>query len=54
VARERVPLKVIQRRLGRVNPGVMSFYRDGYQHAEIIDTPRDVWRESRDTQAGLA
>jgi site-specific recombinase XerD len=36
MAREGVPLKVIQRQLGHVNLGVTSVYLDGIDTAEII------------------
>jgi hypothetical protein len=36
MARERVPLNVIQRQLGRVNLGVTSVYLDGIDTAEIM------------------
>ena len=38
MAREGVPLNVIQRQLGHVNLGVTSIYPQGIDHAEIIDT----------------
>jgi hypothetical protein len=38
MAREGVPLKVIQRQLGHVNLGVTSVYLDGIDTAEIIGT----------------
>jgi integrase len=38
MARERVPLNVIQRQLGHVNLGVTSVYLDGIDTAEIIET----------------
>lgn len=37
MAREGVPLNVIQRQLGHVNLGVTSIYLQGIDHAEIID-----------------
>jgi site-specific recombinase XerD len=40
MARERVPLNVIQRQLGHVNLGVTSVYLDGIDTAEIIETVR--------------
>jgi site-specific recombinase XerD len=38
MAREGVPLNVIQRQLGHVNLGITSVYLDGIDTAEIIDT----------------
>jgi integrase/recombinase XerD len=38
MARERVPLNVIQRQLGHVTLGVTSVYLDGIDTAEIIET----------------
>ena len=38
MAREGVPLNVIQRQLGRVNLGITSVYLQGIDNAEIIDT----------------
>jgi site-specific recombinase XerD len=37
MARERVPLNVIQRQLGHANLGVTSIYLQGIDHVEIID-----------------
>jgi integrase len=37
-ARERVPMIVIQRRLGHSNLGITSVYLQGIGNAEIIDT----------------
>ncbi len=38
MAREGVPLLVIQRQLGHTNLGVTSIYLQGIDNAEIIDT----------------
>jgi integrase/recombinase XerD len=38
MAREEVPLVVIQRQLGHANLGITSVYPQGIDHAEIIDT----------------
>lgn len=38
MAREGVPLNVIQRQLGHVNLGITSIYLQGIDNAEIIDT----------------
>jgi site-specific recombinase XerD len=38
MAREGVPLNVIQRQLGHVNLGITSVYLQGIDSAEIIDT----------------
>ena len=38
MAREGVPLIVIQRRLGHSNLGITSVYLQGIDNAEIIDT----------------
>ncbi len=38
MAREGVPLVVIQRQLGHVNLGITSIYLQGIDNAEIIDT----------------
>ena len=38
MAREGVPLNVIQRQLGHANLGITSVYPQGTDNAEIIDT----------------
>jgi site-specific recombinase XerD len=38
MAREGVPLNVIQRQLGHANLGITSVYLEGIDNAEIIDT----------------
>jgi integrase len=38
MARERVPLNVIQRQLGHANLGITSVYLHGIDNSEIIDT----------------
>jgi integrase/recombinase XerD len=38
MAREGVPLNVIQRQLGRANLGITSIYLQGIDNSEIIDT----------------
>jgi len=38
MAREGVPLNVIQRQLGHANLGITSVYPEGIDNAEIIDT----------------
>jgi site-specific recombinase XerD len=38
MAREGVPLNVIQRQLGHANLGITSVYLEGIDSAEIIDT----------------
>ena len=38
MAREGVPLNVIQRQLGHANLGITSVYMEGVENAEIIDT----------------
>ena len=38
MAREGVPLIVIQRQLGHTNLGITSIYLQGIDNAEIIDT----------------
>ena len=40
MAREGVPLNVIQRQLGHANLGVTSVYLQGIDSAEIIETVR--------------
>jgi site-specific recombinase XerD len=40
MAREGVPLVVIQRQLGHSNLGITSIYLQGIDNAEIIDTVR--------------
>jgi integrase/recombinase XerD len=40
MAREGVPLNVIQRQLGHANLGITSIYLQGIDNAEIIDTIR--------------
>jgi integrase/recombinase XerD len=40
MAREGVPLNVIQRQLGHANLGVTSIYLQGIDNAEIIETVR--------------
>jgi site-specific recombinase XerD len=40
MAREGVPLDVIQRQLGHANLGITSVYRQGIDNAEIIDAVR--------------
>jgi integrase/recombinase XerD len=41
MAREGVPLMVIQRQLGHTNLGITSIYLQGIDSAEIIDTGPD-------------
>jgi integrase/recombinase XerD len=38
MAREGVPITVIQRQLGHANLGITSIYLQGIDNAEIIDT----------------
>jgi integrase/recombinase XerD len=38
MAREGVPLNVIQRQLGHANLGITSVYLQGIDNSEIIDT----------------
>lgn len=38
MAREGVPLNVIQRQLGHANLGVTSIYLQGIDHSEVINT----------------
>ena len=38
MAREGVPLNVIQRQLGHANLGITSIYLQGIDNSEIIDT----------------
>jgi integrase/recombinase XerD len=40
MAREGVPLNVIQRQVGHANLGITSVYLEGIDNAEIIDTVR--------------
>ena len=40
MAREGVPLNVIQRQLGHANLGVTSVYLQGIETAEIVETVR--------------
>jgi len=40
MAREGVPLNVIQRQLGHANLGITSIYLQGIDSAEIIETVR--------------
>jgi integrase/recombinase XerD len=40
MAREGVPLNVIQRQLGHANLGITSIYLQGIDNTEIIDTVR--------------
>ena len=42
LAREGVPLIVIQRQLGHSNLGITSIYLQGIDNAEIIETPESV------------
>ena len=44
MAREGVPLNVIQRQLGHANLGITSVYLQGIDNAEIIDTVH--WRRA--------
>ncbi len=53
MARERVPLNVIQRQLGHVNLGVTSVYLDGIDTAEIIDTVHNRRPPMISASAGL-
>jgi hypothetical protein len=51
MAREGVPLNVIQRQLGHANLGITSVYLQGIDNAEIIDTVHGLGgacRQSRD------
>ena len=38
MARERVPLNVIQRQLGHANLGITSVYLQGIANSEIVET----------------
>ena len=53
MAREGVPLNVIQRQLGHVNLGVTSVYLDGIDTAEIIDTVHNRRPPMISASAGL-
>jgi site-specific recombinase XerD len=53
MAREGVPLNVIQRQLGHVNLGVTSVYLDGIDTAEIIDTVHNRRSPMISASAGL-
>ena len=43
MAREGVPLIVIQRQLGHTNLGITSIYLQGIDNTEIIDTVHARW-----------
>jgi site-specific recombinase XerD len=53
MAREGVPLNVIQRQLGHVNLGITSISLDGIDTAEIIDTVHNRRPPMISTPAGL-
>jgi site-specific recombinase XerD len=53
MAREGVPLNVIQRQLGHANLGVTSIYLQGIDNAEIIDTVRARGAPVLPASAGL-
>jgi site-specific recombinase XerD len=53
MAREGVPLKVIQRQLGQVNLGVTSVYLDGIDTSEIIETVHNRRPPMISASAGL-
>jgi integrase/recombinase XerD len=53
MAREGVPLNVIQRQLGHTNLGVTSTYLQGIDNAEIINTIRHRTAPMIPATAGL-
>jgi integrase len=53
MAREGVPLNVIQRQLGHVNLGVTSIYLQGIDSSEIIETGRARPTPTLPVSAGL-
>jgi site-specific recombinase XerD len=53
MAREGVPLNVIQRQLGHTNLGVTSIYLQGIDNSEIIDTVRARPAPTLPASAGL-
>jgi integrase/recombinase XerD len=53
MAREGVPLNVIQRQLGHANLGITSMYLQGIDNAEIIDTVRARRASMIPASAGL-
>jgi len=54
MAREGVPLNVIQRQLGHVNLGITSVYLQGIDAAEIIDTVNARHAPMISANAGLS
>ena len=54
IAREGVPLNVIQRQLGHANLGITSIYLQGIDNAEIIDTVHARRAPMIPASAGLA
>jgi integrase/recombinase XerD len=53
LAREGVPLNVIQRQLGHANLGITSVYLQGIDNAEIIETVRSRRAPMIPANAGL-
>jgi integrase/recombinase XerD len=53
LAREGVPLNVIQRQLGHTDPGVTSVYLQGIDSAEIINTINSRRAPMMPASAGL-
>jgi integrase/recombinase XerD len=53
MAREGVPLNVIQRQLGHTDLGVTSVYLQGIDNAEIIDTIHNRRAPMMPASAGL-
>jgi integrase/recombinase XerD len=53
MAREGVPLNVIQRQLGHANLGITSVYLQGIDNAEIIDTVHARRAPTLHASAGL-
>jgi integrase/recombinase XerD len=54
MAREGVPIMVIQRHLGHANLGITSIYLQGIDNAEIIDTVHHRTAPVIPASAGLA
>jgi integrase len=53
MARERIPITVIQRQLGHSDLGVTSVYLRGIDNAEIIDTVHERRAPVMPASAGL-
>jgi integrase/recombinase XerD len=53
MAREGIPITVIQRQLGHADLGVTSVYLRGIDHTEIIDTVHECRAPMMPANAGL-